>query len=60
MIDMLHGTAAADPEKPVLVAGDPEYATYAERSVNGVPLPQSLLDEVKEVVSRCNAPWLMG
>jgi LDH2 family malate/lactate/ureidoglycolate dehydrogenase len=60
MIDMLHATPPVDPGKPVLVAGDPEYATFAERSANGVPLPQSLLDEVREVVSRCNAPYLLG
>ena len=60
MIDMLHATPPVDPARPVLVAGDPEWATYAERSRNGVPLPEALIDELREVVSRCNAPWLLG
>jgi LDH2 family malate/lactate/ureidoglycolate dehydrogenase len=60
MINMLHAAKPADPSLPVLVAGDPEYATFAERARTGVPLPQSLLDEVRDVVSRCNAPWMLG
>ena len=31
VIDVLHGTRRADPAQPVLVAGDPEMATRAER-----------------------------
>ena len=57
---MLHATPPVDPAKPVLVAGDPEYATYAERSAAGIPLPESLLDELRDVVRRCNAPFLLG
>ena len=60
MIDMLHATPPVDPARPVLVAGDPEYATFAERSESGVPLPETLLGELREVVGRCNAPWLLG
>ena len=60
MIDMLHATPPVDPEKPVLVAGDPEWATYEERSRDGVPLPETLIDELHEVVKRCNAPWLLA
>lgn len=60
MIDMLHATPPIDPAEPVLVAGDPEWATFAERSRDGVPLPETLIEELREVVSRCNAPWLLG
>ena len=60
MIDMLHATPPIDPAKPVMVAGDPEWATYAERVEHGVPLPDTLLDEIRDVVSRCNAPFLLG
>ena len=31
VIDVLHGAKRADPDQPVLVAGDPEMATRAER-----------------------------
>ncbi|HKK29936.1 MAG TPA: Ldh family oxidoreductase [Alphaproteobacteria bacterium] len=60
MIDMLHATPPVDPARPVQVAGDPEWATFEERSREGVPLPKTLLDELREVVGRCNAPWLLG
>ena len=60
MIDLLHATPPVDPAKPVLVAGDPEWATFEERSRDGVPLPETLIDELRDVVRRCNAPWLLG
>jgi LDH2 family malate/lactate/ureidoglycolate dehydrogenase len=60
MIDMLHATPPVDPAAPVLVAGDPEWTTFAERSRDGVPLPETLIEELRDVVSRCNAPWLLG
>ena len=60
MIDMLHATPSIDPAQPVLVAGDPEWAIFAERRRDGVPLPEVLIEELREVVSRCNAPWLLG
>ncbi|MGY9057281.1 MAG: Ldh family oxidoreductase [Alphaproteobacteria bacterium] len=60
MIDMLHATPPVDPAEPVLVAGDPEWATFAERSAEGIPLPGLLIEEMREVVSRCNAPFLLG
>lgn len=60
LIDMLHATPPVDPAKPVLVAGDPEWETLAERSRDGVPLPETLIEELRDVVRRCNAPWLLG
>ena len=60
MINMLHATPPVDPAKPVLVAGDPEWTTFEKRSRDGVPLPETLIDELHEVVRRCNAPWLLG
>ncbi len=60
MIDMLHATPPVDPAEPVMVAGDPEWATFAERSRDGVPLPETLIDKLRDVVSRCNAPWLLA
>jgi LDH2 family malate/lactate/ureidoglycolate dehydrogenase len=60
LIDMLHATPPVDPARPVLVAGDPEWATHAERSRDGVPLPETLIEELRAVVRRCNAPFLLG
>ena len=44
MIDVLHGAKRVDPNQPVLVAGDPEMATRAERLRDGVPVPDDLMD----------------
>jgi len=38
----------ADPAKPVLVPGDPERATEAERRANGVPLPDDAWASIQE------------
>jgi uncharacterized oxidoreductase len=38
MIDHLVGTAPVDPASPVMIAGDPERRTRAERLKHGVPL----------------------
>jgi LDH2 family malate/lactate/ureidoglycolate dehydrogenase len=60
VIDILHATPAVDPAKPVLVAGDPEATTRAERLRDGVPIPQSLADQLRAVCERCGAPFLLA
>lgn len=59
LIDALHATEPADPGQPVLVAGDPERAAYAERSKSGIPVTGRLADEIKDVARECNAPYLL-
>ena len=59
LIDMLRATVPADPAQPVLVAGDPEYAAYAERSKSGIPMTDTLFQEVREVARASNAPFLL-
>jgi LDH2 family malate/lactate/ureidoglycolate dehydrogenase len=60
VIDILHGAKRADPEQPVLVAGDPENATRAERLRDGVPLPEDLVTQLSGVAQRCGAEFLLG
>lgn len=60
MIDALRANRPVDADRPVLVAGDPEYAAAAERRTAGIPLPQSLADEVRAIAGECGAPWLLG
>ena len=38
VIDVLHGAKRADPNQPVMVAGDPEMLTRRERLEAGVPV----------------------
>lgn len=59
MIDGLHAAPPVNPGEPVLVAGDPEYAQYADRSANGIPLPRPLLATLRDLALRANAEWLL-
>jgi LDH2 family malate/lactate/ureidoglycolate dehydrogenase len=47
VIDVLHGAKRADPEQPVLVAGDPERLIRAERLEQGVPVPDDLMEQLR-------------
>lgn len=59
MVEALRATPAADPEQPVLVAGDPEYAREDERTANGIPLPPALAAQLRELAERAGAPFVM-
>jgi LDH2 family malate/lactate/ureidoglycolate dehydrogenase len=60
VIDTLHGARRADPAQPVLVAGDPETATRAERLRDGVPVPDDLLEQLRAVAKSANVPFVLG
>ena len=59
VIDVLHNAKRADPAQPVLVAGDPEMATRAERLAEGVPIPDDLMAQLREVASRARVPFAL-
>src|SRR5712692_6719971 len=60
VIDVLHGAKRADPNQPVLVAGDPEMATRAERLEHGVPIPDDLMGQLRAVASRASVPFMLA
>ena len=60
MIDVLHGARRADPDQPVLVAGDPEMAARAERLEAGVPIPDDLMSQLRAVVDRAGVPFVLA
>ena len=60
VIDILHATKRADPDQPVLVAGDPELLTRTERLEQGVPVPDDLMEQLRGVASRANVAFVMG
>jgi LDH2 family malate/lactate/ureidoglycolate dehydrogenase len=60
VIDVLHGTKRARPDQPVLVAGDPELVTRAERLEQGVPIPDDLVTQVREVAHRAGVPFVLA
>ena len=59
LLDMLRATPPVDPAHPVMTAGDPEYAAYAERKANGIPMTDTLFEELRDVCSRAGAPFLL-
>jgi LDH2 family malate/lactate/ureidoglycolate dehydrogenase len=60
VIDVLHHARPADPAQPVLVAGDPEMATRAERLRDGVPVPDDLMDQLRAVARSANVPFVLA
>ena len=47
---------AADPNQPVMVPGDPEKHTAAERSRTGIPIPKPLWDQFQKYSQQLNIP----
>ena len=60
ILDVLRATRPADSSQPVLVPGDPEFDTHQQRSLEGVPLPQTLTSQIKDIAKRADVPFLLG
>jgi LDH2 family malate/lactate/ureidoglycolate dehydrogenase len=60
VIEVLHGARRADPAQPVLVAGDPEQMTRRQRLETGVPIPDDLMTQLREVADRAGVLFLMA
>jgi LDH2 family malate/lactate/ureidoglycolate dehydrogenase len=60
VIDVLHQARPADPAQPVLVAGDPEMTTRAERLRDGVPVPEDLMDQLRAVARSASVPFVLA
>ena len=60
MIDALRAAPAIDPEKPVLVAGDPEWASYDRRLARGIPMPFMLVDHGRATAGRAGVGFELG
>jgi LDH2 family malate/lactate/ureidoglycolate dehydrogenase len=59
MMDSLRACKAADPQQPVLVAGDPEYAAQVERRRAGIPLARSLFEDMRMVCRASGVPFVL-
>ena len=59
VIDILHATKRADAAQPVLVAGDPEMATRAERLESGVPIPDDLMAQLRDVAKSASVAFVL-
>jgi ureidoglycolate dehydrogenase (NAD+) len=56
MLNELRAEARSDEGSPVMVAGDPEKASAAERARTGVPLAPPTVTEFRELSRRFNIP----
>ena len=59
MIDSLHACPPLHPSQPVLVAGDPERAAYAERRRCGIPLSRSVVEDIRTVARASGVPFVL-
>lgn len=59
MIGALHDTPPLDPERPVLVAGDPERTAAAERKRAGIPLSRSVIEDLRWVARQAGVAFLL-
>jgi LDH2 family malate/lactate/ureidoglycolate dehydrogenase len=59
LIDALRACAPMDPKQPVRVAGDPEYAAYAERRNSGIPLARGVIEDLRSVARSSGVPFLL-
>lgn len=60
VVDTLHDTPPLTPDLPVLVPGDPEAASHSDRTSNGIPIPEVLLERLRDVCRVCGAEFLLG
>jgi len=59
MLDALRASRPLDPAQPVLVHGDPERAAIVERERHGIPVPEALAEQLREVARNCGAQVLI-
>ncbi len=59
LIDVLHQAPALDAAQPVLVPGDPEASSRAERLRDGIPIPAALLKKLKQVCERSGVACIL-
>jgi LDH2 family malate/lactate/ureidoglycolate dehydrogenase len=60
VIDVLHGTPAADPAQQVLVHGELEEQSRKTRQENGIPMPPALAEHIRKLCEQSQVPYLLG
>lgn len=59
LLARLRGNAPADPASPVIIPGDPEHDTTVERQRDGIPMVQTLVEEVRAVCEESGAAFIL-
>jgi LDH2 family malate/lactate/ureidoglycolate dehydrogenase len=60
LCDAMRATPPVDPERPVLVAGDPERAVRALRERDGIPIGPGLARRLHALAAETGAEWLFA
>ena len=55
----LRAAPPIDPARPVLVPGDPEHAARRDRLRTGIPMTETLFEEIRAVAAGSSAPFLL-
>lgn len=55
----LRSTDPIDPDRPVMVAGDPQWKLAEERMRDGIPVGSGLLAQLRQIAQAAAAPWLL-
>jgi LDH2 family malate/lactate/ureidoglycolate dehydrogenase len=55
----LRATKPVGPDRPVMVAGDPQWNNAATRMRDGNPVGAGLLNQIRQIAQACAAPWLL-
>jgi LDH2 family malate/lactate/ureidoglycolate dehydrogenase len=55
----LRATAPVDPERPVMIAGDPERKKARERMRTGIPIGPGLLAKIRAIAREHEVPWML-
>jgi len=60
VLDVLRSSKAADPGRPVQIAGDPEREARATRIVDGIPMPETLLEQLRSIAANAGVPYSLA
>jgi len=60
LIDTLKATPPADHSQPVMVAGEPEQIAKMKREQDGIPISDTLLEELRKASETSGAAYLLG
>ena len=60
LTELMHAVTPTDEGPPVLVPGEPEAATRAERIRDGIPLPDSLLVALRDLCERRGVEFVLA
>jgi LDH2 family malate/lactate/ureidoglycolate dehydrogenase len=60
MVEALRAAPRKDPERPLLIPGEREFAIRHKRVAEGIPMPDDLLAQIAAICRDCGAPFRLG